>query len=156
MISVVVVGNCNYNSQVDLMPSARALGASSITFTAQRENKQIIDLNKRVMRKWGGEFKVRFSRTIAESFKDKRNYKIVYLTQFGEPLNKIAHTLKAYRNLLIVVSSKESIKSIMDKSDFKVSVSRQPNSTTAALSIFLHVFFEGRELAVHFKNHEQA
>ncbi len=155
MISVVVVGNCNYNSQVDLMLSARAFGASGITFAAQRENKRIVGLNKRIMKRWGGEFKVGFSRSIAETFKDRRNYKIVYLTQFGEPLNKVAHTLKAYRNLLVVVSSKESIKSIIDRADFKVSISRQPNSATAALSVFLHVFFEGRELAVHFKNQKQ-
>ena len=155
LISVVVVGNCSYNSQVDLMLSARALGASSITFAAQLDNKRIVSFNKKVIKRWGGEFKVEFSRTIADAFKDRRNYKVVYLTQFGEPLGKIAHTLKAYRNLLIVVSSKESIKSIMDRSDFMVSVSRQPNSATAALSVFLHVFFEGRELAVHFKNHEQ-
>ena len=156
MISVVVVGNCNYNSQVDLMLSARALGASGITFAAQQGNKRIMSLNKRIMKRWGGEFKVGFSRNIAETFKDRRNYKIVYLTQFGEPLNKVAHTLKAYRNLLVVVSSKESIKSIIDRADFKVSISRQPNSATAALSVFLHAFFEGRELAVHFKNQKQA
>lgn len=134
------------------MLSARALGASSIIFVAQQENKQLVNLGRMITRKWGGEFVIGFSKNIAETFNDRRNYKIVYLTQFGEPLNKIAHTLKAYRNLLVVVSSKEAIKSVMDRADFKVSISRQPNSATAALSIFLHVFFEGRELAVHFKN----
>ena len=46
----------------------------------------------------------------------------------------------------------EAYKNLYKVTDFNVSLTTQPHCSTAAISVFLHVFYEGRELAMHFEN----
>lgn len=60
--------------------------------------------------------------------------------------------LKTYKNLLLIVTLKEEVNPIQRIADFSISVSSQPHCSAAAIAIFLHEFYNGRELAMHFEN----
>jgi tRNA (cytidine56-2'-O)-methyltransferase len=151
MISVLVVGKCSYECSVNLAQTARAFGASEIIFVAKPDphlKRSISMLNA----KWGGTFLVSFSHNYKEVVKAKQSYKIVYLTRFGTPINKVIYSIKTYKNLLVVITTKESLPEILKIADFDVSVTTQPHSGSSALAVLLHLFYEGRELAMHFEN----
>ena len=40
----------------------------------------------------------------------------------------------------------------MRDADFSVSITDQPHSSSSAVAVFLHEFYSGRELAMHFEN----
>ncbi|MGC8496118.1 MAG: hypothetical protein ACP5MX_02845 [Candidatus Micrarchaeia archaeon] len=151
MISVLVVGKCSYECSVNLAQTARAFGASEIIFVSKpdpRLKRNISLLNS----KWGGSFSVGFARDYAEVVKAKQSYKIIYLTRFGTPISKTIYAIKTYKNLLVVITTKEALAEILKIADFEVSLTTQPHSGSSALAVLLHMFYEGRELAMHFEN----
>ncbi len=150
MISVLVVGKPGYALCVDLALAARAFGAQQIVFTTQRDAKLERHF-KAIAAKWGGTFEVLFTRNWVGFVGERRNYKSVYLTQFGLPFAKVAPMVKTYKNLVVIIST-DGAKGVINHSDFNVSISTQPHVTISALAIFLHEFFSGRELAMHFEN----
>lgn len=80
------------------------------------------------------------------------NYKKVYLTRYGVPLQDVIGTLRTYKNLLLIVTSKEAFHPAYTKADFSVSITTQPHSSASATAVFLHEFYSGRELAMRFEN----
>ncbi len=151
MLAVLAVGNNAYESNKDLCMAARAFGASSVTI-AGRRNSRLIRECKAISSKWGGNFEVDFTKDWKRFVAKKKTYKVVYLTRFGVPINREIHNLKTYKNILLIVTLSESIKDVLKISDFNVSITAQPHSSSAAVAIFLHSFYEGRELAMHFEN----
>lgn len=133
--------------------AARAFGASNVTFVSKK-NPKLIRHFKTLNRKWGGNFSVEFTNNWREHVRSKKNYKVVYLTRYGIPINKIEYSLKTYKNILVIVTVTETAKKLMDISDFNVSITSQPHAAASAVALFLHHFFEGRELALHFENAE--
>ena len=150
-ISVLVIGKNAYESNLDLCAAARAFGASNVTF-ASPKNGRLIKYFKSLNRRWGGTFSVDFTNNWREFLKTKKNYKIVYLTRYGVPINKVEYTLKTYKNILIIVTITEAAKNLYQMADFNVSITTQPHAATSAVAVFLHHFFEGRELSLHFEN----
>ena len=68
---------------------------------------------------------------------------------YGLPLQeKISEVRRAGRkkNVLIVIGAEKVPRVVYNESDYNVAVGSQPHSEVAALAIFLHEFFEGREL----------
>jgi len=132
--------------------TARALGASEIIFTRGRETK-ISHYMGNLEREWGGTFKVSFNSDYRKVMDEANMYKKVYLTRYGTPLRKMMYPIKTYKNIMLIVSSvKASSPSLHELADFNVSVTDQPHCGSAAIAIFLHEFYQGRELAVHFEN----
>ncbi len=80
------------------------------------------------------------------------NYKKVYLTRYGTPLQGVLYSMRTYRNLFLIVTEQEAFKTMFSYADFGVSITDQPHSSSAAVAIFLHEFYSGRELAMHFEN----
>ncbi len=150
MISVVVVGKPDYGLSVDLALAARAFGAQQIVFTSERSDRLVRHF-KSVVSKWGGSFEVLFTKDWIGFVKEKRNYKSVYLTQFGLPFSKVSSIIKTYKNLVVIIST-DGARGAAAHSDFNVSISTQPHVSISALAIFLHEFYSGRELAMHFEN----
>ena len=150
VISVLVVGKPDYGLSVDLALAARAFGAQQIVFTMPRSTR-LERYFRSIASKWGGAFEVLFTSDWAGFIRERRNYKSVYLTQFGLPYPKVAPIVKTYKNLIVVIST-DGAKSIVGRTDFNVSISTQPHVTISALAIFLHEFYSGRELAMHFEN----
>ncbi len=148
---MLVIGKGSYESNMDLCLAARAFGAQSVTFAtgkSPRFARQFARLN----RKWGGDFAVDFTDDWKGFIAGKKNYKSIYLTRYGTPINKLKYSLKTYKNILLIVTLTEAYKNLYKMSDFNVSITTQPHCSTAAIAIFLHLFYEGRELAMHFEN----
>ena len=139
-------------SALDICLTARALGASEIMFTRGKEARIARYMNS-LEREWGGTFKVSFNIDYRKAMAEANNYMKVYLTRYGVPLNKLIYQIKTYKNIMLIVSSiKASSLSMHRIADFNASVTDQPHCSAAAIAIFLHEFYEGRELAVHFEN----
>lgn len=135
---------------LDLCMTARALGASDITFTC-RKSPKLVDEVRKLNWKWGGKFDVHFTDNYRKHLDSVgKNYKLVYLTRFGTPLSKISYPIKTYKNLVLIITEREGIETIQKLADFNVSVSSQPHASISALAIFLHTFYNGRELAIRF------
>ena len=152
-ISVLVIGKNAPDRNVDLCMAARAFGASSVAFVSKK-NPKLVRYFRSINKKWGGTFSVEFTNSWKDYLKTKKNYKIVYLTRYGVPINKIEYSLKTYKNILVIVTTTEAAKNLYDIADFNVSITTQPHAATSAVAIFLHHFFEGRELSLHFENAE--
>jgi tRNA (cytidine56-2'-O)-methyltransferase len=150
-ISVLVIGNGAYESNLDLCLAARAFGAHEVTFTTTK-NSKLANQFKAVNRNWGGDFSVSFVKDWKAFLKSKKNYKMIYLTRYGIPIDKVKYALKTYKNIMLLVTLTENVKNAYKMSDFNVSITTQPHCSTAAIAVFLHTFYEGRELAMHFEN----
>jgi tRNA (cytidine56-2'-O)-methyltransferase len=136
---------------IDLCLTARALGASGITFVGKKDSSISRYLNS-INGKWGGKFRVEFVKNYKDALKSALKYTKVYLTQFGAPLHSKKSLLRTYKNIVLIVTPKKERNNLHRIADFNVSVSTQPHCSTAAIAVFLHEFYEGRELAMHFEN----
>ena len=150
-ISVLVIGKNTFENNMDICLSARAFGASNVTFVTKR-NPRLERHFKSLNKKWGGSFFVSFTNNWKNFLMEKKNYKIVYLTRYGVPITKVEYSLKTYKNILLVVTQTEGVKNLYKMADFNISITSQPHCSSAAIALFLHHFYEGRELAMHFEN----
>ncbi|MCL4389643.1 hypothetical protein M1397_03495 [Candidatus Marsarchaeota archaeon] len=156
MISVLIVGKANYEDSVDMSLIARAFGAANITFSPanSRIKAKLKKHMAQVSKKWGGKFEVDFCNNWLELVKNKRNYIKIYLTRYGIPLRKMTYRITTYKNILLIATTSESVKSVYTNADFNISISSQPHTCGSSLAVFLHDFYHGRELAMHFENAE--
>lgn len=122
-----------------------------ITFVGRKDSRLSRYINA-VNSKWGGKFKVKFVKSYNEALKSAAKYTKVYLTRFGEPIQNKRSTLKTYKNILLIVTPHNETSKMHEMSSFNISVSSQPHCSAAAVAIFLHEFYDGRELAMHFEN----
>ena len=154
LISVLVVGRSDYEDELSLCMVARAFGASTITFCPEDKSimRKLSRKCKALNRDWGGAFSFSFTNDWKRFVKEKKNYLKVYLTRYGMPMKKIGYQVRTYKNVLIIVSEKETIKQLYKAADFNLSITTQPHSCASAIGVFLHDFYQGRELAIHFEN----
>ncbi|MFQ5815529.1 MAG: tRNA (cytidine(56)-2'-O)-methyltransferase, partial [Candidatus Hydrothermarchaeaceae archaeon] len=75
-----------------------------------------------------------------------------HLTMYGLPLDEVVDSLRESEDLdiLVVVGSEKMPRGVFDLADYNVSVTSQPHSEVAALSLFLDRLFMGRELTKDF------
>lgn len=81
-----------------------------------------------------------------------KKYVKICLTRFGAPLQNKMYSLRTYKNIVLIVPLKEKKQQMQSVSDFDISITSQPHCGAAAIAIFLHEFYSGRELAMHFEN----
>ncbi|MEM0475618.1 MAG: tRNA (cytidine(56)-2'-O)-methyltransferase [Candidatus Norongarragalinales archaeon] len=126
---------------------ARAFGASEIILSGERDETPLETI-RAVTKKWGGKFKARFEvdwRRALKKFRGER----VHLTMYGEPLQeKITDLRRAAKkkNVLVVVGAEKVPCEVYALCDYNVAVGNQPHSEVAAIAVFLHELFEGKEL----------
>lgn len=131
--------------------TARALGADEAVLSGERD-ENILESVSDVAKRWGGKFKIRYEekwKKIVSSFKGVK----VHLTIYGMPLQeKIAQIREKSknRNLLVIVGGEKVPGEIYKLVDYNIAVTSQPHSEVAALAVFLHEYFEGRELEKKF------
>ncbi len=133
--------------------TARALGANEVILSGEKD-ESIINSVRDVADRWGGTFKVSYEknwRKVLITHKLK-GYKIVHLTMYGAPVQKKISAIKKHKKILIVVGSEKVPGEVYSVADYNVSVTSQPHSEVAALSIFLHEYFSGKELNKQFRN----
>jgi len=151
MITILVVGKNSYERNLDIALTARAFGAAEVVYTSEKDPKLVKHI-KSIVNKWGGTFSVDFVKNWKKYIKEKRNYKTFYLTMYGKALDSTHSLIRDYKNILLVVSSADVNTYLMKNADFNISVTTQPHCEASAIAIFLHYFYEGRELAIHFEN----
>lgn len=153
-VSVLRIGHRIFRDQrvtTHCALAARAFGADGIIVCGERDDK-LVEGIRRVSSMWGGRFKI----TNAVNWKDsvkaakKEGMKIVHLTVYGEPLKSIIPLLRRENRIMVVIGGSKVPREIYHIADYNISVSSQPHSEVAALAIFLHEYFEGKELEKDF------
>jgi tRNA (cytidine56-2'-O)-methyltransferase len=131
--------------------AARALGASEAVLGGERDESVLSSVQKLVAN-WGGSFPVRHTKSPLKEIAAAKKAKIpvVHLTMYGERVQDVARMLRGKRRMLIVVGAEKVPKEVYELADYNVSVSQQPHSEIAALAVFLHELFQGKELEMRF------
>ena len=68
------------------------------------------------------------------------------------PIQGEIKAIRKKTNLLIIIGGEKVPAEIYKIVDHNISITHQPHSEIAALSIFLHEYFAGKELNKEFKN----
>ena len=107
-----------------------------------------------VIERWGGDFEVEYQKNWKKSMEEwKRNGgKIVHLTMYGEQVQEVVKDIKdSPMDKLVVVGGSRVPIQVYREADWNVSVTTQPHSEVSALALFLHMYFEGKELNKEFE-----
>ena len=131
--------------------TGRAFGADGMIFTGEKDDS-IIKSVEDIVKRWGGEFKISYS-SRWQNFLTKmkeQNYTIVHLTMYGIQLLEAIPKIRRKKNLVVIVGGEKVPSEIYEKADYNISVGLQPHSEVAALAVFFHEYFKGKELTREF------
>ncbi len=135
-----------------LLLVARAFGANKMLYTG-RVDKALEERVKNVVDNWGGSFSIKYCsdwKIAVKEWKIKGG-EIIHLTMYGLPLQKVIEKIRlSKKSKLVVVGGSKVPSEIYEIADWNISITSQPHSEIAALSVFLHEFFEGKELIKNF------
>ncbi|MBI2583098.1 MAG: tRNA (cytidine(56)-2'-O)-methyltransferase [Candidatus Aenigmarchaeota archaeon] len=131
---------------------ARALGAREIIYTGERDQILLESVNETANR-WGGPFSAKYEENWKHVVKKyrKRNFSIVHLTMYGMPVQKVIRRIRKKKNILVIIGGEKVPPQVYQEADFNIAVTGQPHSEVAALAIFLHEYFRGKELGKKFR-----
>jgi tRNA (cytidine56-2'-O)-methyltransferase len=136
--------------------TARAFGASKVVLSGD-EDKKIIGNVRDVVKRWGGDFKIDYCKNWSKYIDDwKANGgEVIHLTMYGEAVQEITGNIaQSDKDKLVVVGGSRVPSKVYHDADWNVSVTNQPHSEVAALSIFLHTLFDGKEYDIDFEGSE--
>lgn len=128
---------------------ARAFGADNIFYSGLKDSS-FEDSIQKVASQWGGSFGVAHVRDWKAFLKEWRG-KIVHLTFYGIPIQNRIARIRKEKDLLIVVGGEKVPWEVYELCDWNIGVTNQPHSEVAALSVFLHEYFQGKELSLRFR-----
>jgi tRNA (cytidine56-2'-O)-methyltransferase len=127
--------------------TSRAFGADKVILSGD-EDKKIMGGVRDVVKRWGGDFEVDYRKNwenLLDEWK-KSGGEIVHLTMYGEPVQDITKKIReSPKDKLVVVGGSRVPTKVYHEADWNVSVTTQPHSEVAALAIFLHTLFDGKE-----------
>ncbi len=130
---------------------ARAFGAKKVVICGEKDNtieKTIKEVNNR----WGSSFEIVFVKDWKKELeKIKKKYKLIHLTMYGSEIKKKEEEIKKEQKICVIIGSQKVEKEIYEKSDYNISITKQPHSEIAALAVFLDRIQEGKELEKEFK-----
>jgi len=133
-----------------LFLAARALGAEGGIYSGVKDNSLEETLDN-ICREWGGTFKVEYTENWRKTMKQWSG-KVVHLTMYGMPFREMIPAIRReVEEKLVVVGGEKVPREVYHLADWNVSVTSQPHSEISALSLFLHEYFEGRELEKEFE-----
>jgi len=136
--------------------TARAFGASKVILSGD-EDKKIMENIRDVVKRWGGDFEIDYVNKWDKFIDEWKNNggEVVHLTMYGEQVQEITNKIhESSKDKLVVVGGSRVPSKVYHEADWNVSVTNQPHSEVAALSIFLHTLFEGEEYEIDFKDSE--
>lgn len=130
---------------------ARAFGAGRIAIAGEQDKALVERVNK-LAAKWGSSFKASFAKNARAFAKtaSRKGAKIVHLTMYGLPVQEQIKKIRKEKKLLVIVGGEKVPREYYDLADYNVAVTSQPHSEVAALAVFLHELFEGKELEKKF------
>jgi tRNA (cytidine56-2'-O)-methyltransferase len=129
---------------------ARALGADNLFYSGLRDSSMESSIQG-VVRQWGGPFGVSHVRDWKSLIKEWKG-RSVHLTMYGMPVQKRIVRIRKENDLLVVVGGEKVPWEVFELADWNVGVTNQPHSEVGALAIFLHEYFQGRELSLRFRD----
>ncbi|MFQ5710749.1 MAG: tRNA (cytidine(56)-2'-O)-methyltransferase [Candidatus Geothermarchaeales archaeon] len=130
---------------------ARAFGCERGILSGDRD-EAILDNIRDVVDRWGGIFEVRYEGNWRRVIRDWGGLRVL-LTMYGLPIQeRIGEIRGSKRDLLIIVGSEKVPGEVYRMVDWNIAVTSQPHSEVAALAVFLHMLFEGKELEGEFKD----
>ncbi len=136
--------------------TSRAFGASKVILSGD-EDKKIIENIRDVVKRWGGDFQIDYAKKwdrFIDEWK-KNGGEVVHLTMYGEPVQDVTSEIsESSKDKLVIVGGSRVPSKVYQDADWNVSVTNQPHSEVAALSIFLHTLFNGKEYDIDFKDSE--
>lgn len=131
---------------------ARAFGAKKIIIAgeADPEIRQSVD---GVTAKWGGKFEVQFTDSWRETitWHKKKGFSCVHTTMYGLRLQDEIRHIRKRGKVLLILGSQKVERAVYEMADFNIAVTSQPHSEIAALAVFLHEYFQGKELGLEFR-----
>lgn len=128
--------------------TARALGADNAVVSGEKDEnvlESVSDLSKR----FGGSFEISYEKNwkkVVERFPGKK----VHLSMYGMPLQEKIREIRNHKDILVIVGGEKVPWEIYEMADYNIAVGNQPHSEVAALAVFLHEYFEGKELGKAF------
>lgn len=132
---------------------SRALGAEKMLYAGQRDTGLEHSVSK-VVADFGGPFALAYAQDWKKAMTEfqKSRGKVVHLTVYGIPLQNSIKEIRKTKKLLAVVGGEKVPPAVYQQADWNISVTSQPHSEIAALAVFLHELFQGRELMKKFRN----
>ncbi len=128
---------------------SRAFGAKDLVYSGAKDSGMEESVSK-VVEQWGGKFSVNYEKNWRSFVKGWKGI-VVHLTVYGIPVQeKIKKIEKSGKDVLVVVGGEKVPPEMYDLADYNVSVTGQPHSEIAALSIFLDRLMGGGELMKRF------
>ncbi len=128
--------------------TARALGADNVILSGEKDDKIIASVRD-ISARFGGNFKISYEKNWKKVIREFPGKK-VHLTMYGMPVQKKINSIKKHKDVLVVVGGEKVPWDVYEKADYNIAVGNQPHSEVAALAIFLHDYFEGKELSREF------
>ena len=128
--------------------AARAFGADKVVYSGEKD-KGLEESISKVVENWGGNFSISHIKN-QDTFIKRWKGEVVHLTMYGLPVQKAMKGISSSKDLLVVVGGKKVRGGVYALADFNIAISPQPHSEVSALAVFLHEFFNGKELLKRF------
>ena len=134
--------------------AARAFGAEQAVYSGQKDPNMEAKFDE-IVAKWGGNFTVGH---ILDENKQLQRWKkagreLVHLTMYGLPVQEVIEEIQhSPREKVIIIGGAKVQNSVYRIADWNVAITSQPHSEISALSVFLHLLFEGTELEKTYDN----
>lgn len=134
---------------------ARAFGAQRMIYSGQRDRGMEESIHK-ISEQWGGNFSVEYVKNGLKFVREskKKGSNIIHLSMYGISVGKRIKEIRKKsknRNIIIIVGGSQVPPEFYKLSDYNIGITNQPHSEVGALAVFLHEFFEGKELENKFK-----
>lgn len=134
--------------------TARAFGADGVIVSDVKDEKLERTINK-VVDAWGGPFFLKTGLPWNQVIKEwlSKGSEVIHLTQYGIPLLNVINDLKTSgRDKLVIVGAKKQPREVFKLVTHNVSITTQPHSEVAALSLLLHYLWNGAEFYREFED----
>lgn len=128
---------------------ARAFGAKKIILSGEKDGI-ILNGIQNVVKNWGGKFEIKYDANWSKIIRRFKGTKI-HLTVYGNEILERIGGLRKQKNILIIIGGAKVPSEVYKMVDYNISIGNQPHSEVAALAVFLHELFEGKELKNKFK-----
>ena len=134
--------------------AARAFGADQVVYSGQKDPNMEAQF-KEIVDKWGGNFTVEYFSDEVKQLKiwKKAGRELIHLTMYGLPVQEVIEEIqRSSREKVIIIGGAKVQRSIYRIADWNVAITSQPHSEISALSVFLHILFQGTELKKTYDN----
>jgi tRNA (cytidine56-2'-O)-methyltransferase len=129
--------------------ASRALGAGRLLYTGEKDSGMEESVRS-IVSNWGGDFEISYEKSwrgVIKGFKGTT----VHLTMYGMPIAGKMPAIRKAGDVLLIIGGEKVPSEVYHIVDHNVSVGSQPHSEVAALAVFLHEYFGGKELSKSFR-----